>query len=121
MCNAHFICEMVNGPATVPITEAQVVAFLIERAKTVQTLFGKDQYAKVSLNVLVYGIDCGNAAPEITFTIGSQGLYKNYNGSTFDDAVNNAGEQSPENVAQQKRAEAARLIAEADALAPAAK
>lgn len=119
MANAEAICAAMNGERTeTEITEAQAVAFLVQRAKEIKAKFGKDGYANVQISVLDYGADCGKTPPTITVSISAKCLHRNYSGSTFAEAMQKAEPQTPEKQAAEKRAEAARLLAEADKLAP---
>jgi hypothetical protein len=100
------------------IIEAQVIAFLIERAKEVQSKFNRDEYAKAQIGVLLYGSDCPNSQPNIECIVGAKSMYRHHYGATFMEAMENAGAESPEKRAASNRAEAARLLAEADKLSP---
>lgn len=100
------------------ITEAQAVAFLVQRAKEVQAKFGNDEYATVILDVLIYSGLARNVAPRVLVKLSSGAIGALYEGPTFADAVIAAEGETPEKIAAKKRAEAARLLAEADKLSP---
>ncbi len=99
------------------ITEAQVIAFLHDRALEVKQKFGVDKYAVVSAEVALYD-------PKITsalvtrIAIGSGAMSVHCFGNTFAEAWVEANDQSPKKQAQLKREQATRLLAEAEALAP---
>lgn len=104
----------------VEISEAQVVAFLAAKAREVKAKFGGDQYAVAGYEVALYGID-EKYPPTIKAVIGSGALTKHYYAETFAKCLEASGAESPEKRAQEKREIAAKLLAEAEALAPSAK
>lgn len=99
------------------ITEAQVVAFLASRMADLRAKFGPKGYVNMRVNAAQYA---PSRPPEFYFQIGADVLAKDYTGATFAEALANADEETPEKKAAEKRAQAARLIAEADAIAPSA-
>jgi hypothetical protein len=96
------------------ITEAQIVKFLVEKAKNIKATFGAQHYAVAEIGVAFYGPETNE--PTITVRVASGGLDIGYYGESFEDAFREAGENSVKNRAAQKRALAAKLISEADAL-----
>lgn len=98
-----------------PITESQIFAFLTARAVEIRAAFGRDKYAIARGEVAFFG-----ESPEARFEISSGGTERIYRAPSFAEAMEMAGAESPAVRAANKRAAAAALIAEADALAPAA-
>jgi hypothetical protein len=91
------------------ITEADVVAFLTERAKEVSAEFGG--YGSVRAYLFI----ASNGEANCQWAVGAGGLTDVYNGDTIAASIKGA-RKSPEALAAKKRAEAARLLAEADKL-----
>lgn len=104
---------MSSTPTT--ITEAQVVEFLTARANDIRAAFGADKYAVARAEVCYF---CDT--PEARLEISSGALEKIHRAPTFAEAMALAGAESPAVRAANKRAAAAALLAEADALAPVA-
>ena len=99
------------------ITEAQVVAFLRDRALEVKQKFGADKYAMAAVDVSLYG--SGIDSPVTTrVSIGSGAMTIHLFGSTFAEVWADAGDKTPESRAKKMREEAERLLAGADQLAP---
>lgn len=92
------------------ITEADVIAWLTERAKEVQREFGG--YGTVKAESIIWS----SQGVSINFTIGADGLSAHYTGVSYAAALENARSESPDKIAAKKREEAARLLAEAEAL-----
>jgi len=99
------------------ITEAQVIAFLKDRALEIKQKFGADKYAHASMEVSLYHVGMDSPA-SARVSIGSGAMGPHIYAPTFAEAWLEAADKTPEKRAELKRAEAARLIAEADALAP---
>jgi len=95
---------------TITITEADVVAFLAERAKEHAAEFGGYGFARIEVMAYASG-KCYETAQ-----VGAGGLCALHSGKTFAEALIAARKESPAVVAARKRAEAARLLAEAEAL-----
>jgi hypothetical protein len=93
---------------TPQITEADVVAFLTERAKEVSAEFGGHG------SVRAYLFIASNGEANCQWAVGAGGLTDAYNGDTIAASIKGARSESPEALAAKKRAEAARLLAEAD-------
>jgi hypothetical protein len=98
------------------ITESQCVAFLTAKARELKATFGNQHYAVAELGVAFYGSE--TADPLVTARVSCGGLEAIYSASTFEQAMSEAGDNSPEIRANQKRKQAEALFAEAEALAP---
>jgi hypothetical protein len=93
------------------ITEADVVTWLCDRAEEHSIEFGG--YGVCKIEALFHRTTCDY---EITFTVGAGKLNANAWAGTLEAARELARKQTPESIAAKKRAEAARLLAEADKL-----
>ncbi len=107
-----------STPTVSTVTEADVVAFLAEKANHVKATFGPDSYASCDVHVLVHSKSC-NSQIDARVSVGCGSLSRSYSGGTFADAMKEAGGETKEKVAAAKRAEAQRLIREADEIDPA--
>jgi hypothetical protein len=96
------------------ITEAQCVAFLTQKAREIKAKFGAKEYAVAELQIAFYGSE--TADPIVTARVSSGGLETIYSAPTFEQAMSEAGENSPEVRAAKKRKQAEALIAEAEKL-----
>jgi hypothetical protein len=92
------------------ITEADVVAFLTDISKHAAAEFGGYGFARLEVMAHANG-NCYETAQ-----LGAGGLCTLHSGKTFAEALIAARRESPAVVAAKKRAEAARLLAEADNL-----
>jgi hypothetical protein len=92
------------------ITEADVVAFLTDISKHAAAEFGG--YGWAQLEVMAHRA----GTIDQTVKIGAGELCVVHTGKTFADAFQSARAESKPDIAAKKRAEAARLIAEADKL-----
>lgn len=104
-----------NTETNPTITEADVVAFLTARAHEIRAKFGTEFYSSVDARVTIYA---SGANPDVHFSVGSGKLNKNYGGGTFSAAIAASECESPAQIAAEKRITAAKLLKEADALAP---
>jgi len=100
------------------ITEAQVVAFLLSKINEIKAKLGADKYAVAGITVTEYT----HGTPTIRCRVDS-GAFSDVlpEADSFARAFASIEERTPENIAREKREAAARLLAEAEALPPAAK
>ena len=98
-----------------PITESQVVAFFKARAKSLQTSTGRN-LATVELIASAYGNQAGESE-QVAWRVYVDGAGSVTSGVTLDDALEQIQTRAkPENIAASLRAEAANLLAKANAL-----
>ena len=100
--------------AEAPITEAQCVAFLAQKACEIKAQFGSQHYAVAELQVAFYGSETED--PIVKARVSCAALETIYSAPTFEQAMSEAGDNSPAIRANRKRKQADALLAEADAL-----
>lgn len=93
------------------ITEANVAAFLRSQCERVRAKWGT--YAVFRAEAHRW---CDSAEIEVEFGVAAGRLSKHFSGSSVDAAFEAAEAETPERLAAEKRAAAARLLAEADQL-----
>lgn len=95
------------------ITEADVAAWIAARADEHAKEFGG--YGWACVDAMRYE---SGAPTKVQFMVGAKGLVRNHAGATIEEALAKARAEDRDVIAAEKRAEAARLLAEADKLCP---